>query len=131
MTLGEMIRQYREEHNLSQREFARRCSLSNVAISFIENGVRPDGQPVKPKYETLYRIARGMGTSTEVLISKCDDFRIDISEDDSPLLKGFIEEMKEKDRLTDDEQLILEIFRSMTDEQKNTMIKEAMRIKLK
>lgn len=131
MTLGEMVRQYREEHNLSQREFARRCSLSNAAISFIENGVRPDGQPVVPKYETLHRIARGMGTSTEVLISKCDDFRIDISEDDSPLLKGFIEELKEKDRLTDDEQLLLEIFRSMTDEQRNTMIREAMRIKLK
>ena len=38
MKLGEFIKQYREEHGISQREFARRCGISNTAIQSIENG---------------------------------------------------------------------------------------------
>lgn len=36
MTLGEFIRKYRSEHDLSQRQFALKCGLSNGYISMLE-----------------------------------------------------------------------------------------------
>ena len=37
MKLSEIIIDYRKRMNISQREFSRRCGLSNSYISFIEN----------------------------------------------------------------------------------------------
>lgn len=76
----------------------------------------------EPRYGTLKRIA--------------DYFNVDVSyfydvvesKDDKPV-ENFIGELKRD--LTDDEQLLLDIFRTMTDEQKTALMKEAMRIKLK
>lgn len=38
MELGEIIKQYRVEHGLSQRQFSKMCGVSNTYISFLENG---------------------------------------------------------------------------------------------
>ena len=35
MTLGDCIREYREAHDLSQRQFAELCGLSNAYISIL------------------------------------------------------------------------------------------------
>ena len=56
MTLGEYIKQQREKRNLSQREFARRAGLSNVAIARIE-----DGSVIHPAETTLTSIATALG----------------------------------------------------------------------
>lgn len=79
MKIGEFVYKYREEHNMSQREFARRANLSNVVIGFLEKGERTNGEPYLPKFDTIRKIARAMGISPEALISQCDDFEIDIS----------------------------------------------------
>jgi transcriptional regulator with XRE-family HTH domain len=62
MTLSEIVKNYREENGISQREFAKRCELSNSLISIIERGVNPQtGNPVDPDSRTLRRLAAGMG----------------------------------------------------------------------
>ena len=37
MKLSEILIDYRKRMNISQREFSRRCDLSNTYISFLEN----------------------------------------------------------------------------------------------
>jgi transcriptional regulator with XRE-family HTH domain len=56
MKIGEAIKQYREEHGLSQRTFARRCDLSNAQISWLEIGVGSNGKPLTtPKKAVFWR----------------------------------------------------------------------------
>ena len=68
MRLGEIIRQFREKEGISQREFARRCELSNSLISILEMGVNPQtGKPMEPDMRTYRRLAAGMGISVRQL----------------------------------------------------------------
>ena len=57
MKLGDVIREYREIHGMSQRTFARKCGLSNVQIAFLERGYGSNGKPFEPTFETI-RTAR-------------------------------------------------------------------------
>lgn len=54
-----MIYNYRMEEGISQREFARRCGLSNAIISKIETG--SSKKPVRQNIDTYEKIARVMG----------------------------------------------------------------------
>ena len=52
MTLGKFIKQYREDNNLSLREFSKSCELSHSYISKLEKGVdSKTGKPVIPTVE--------------------------------------------------------------------------------
>lgn len=82
MTLGEMIRNYRESHVMSQRAFARRAGLSNAQISFLEKGVNPNGKPFEPSFDTIRKVARAMGTSPEIILTECDDFKLTLNDSD-------------------------------------------------
>lgn len=75
MTLKEVIQQYMEDNNLSQREFAAKCGLSNVTISNLEKErVNPKtGKKTVPNVETLTLIAHGMGISLDALFEKLGD----------------------------------------------------------
>lgn len=70
MELREIIKTYRTEHNLSQREFAARCGdVSNGYISIIENDYNPHtGKPPRPSVDKLVSIAKGMGLTLEDLL---------------------------------------------------------------
>lgn len=70
MKLREVIQQYRESHNISRREFGRKCGLSNAYISILEAGVNPrTGDPLSPTLETYQKIAKAMGISLNALLS--------------------------------------------------------------
>lgn len=75
MTLKDIILEYREEHNLSQREFAIKCKLSNAAISIIEKDkINPKtGKKTVPSIETCVKIANGMGITLDELLEKMDN----------------------------------------------------------
>ena len=74
MTIGDLIREYRESHNLSQRDFAKKSGLSNGYISMLEKGEDPrTGKPVQPKIDSLFSIARTMHMSLQDLAEKVDD----------------------------------------------------------
>lgn len=81
MTLGEIVRNYLEENNLSYREFAKRCKkVSFQYVQMIVTGINPSsGKPIKPSIQKLVAIAEGMGTTAEELIRQADEFEINIS----------------------------------------------------
>lgn len=78
MKLGDLIRSYRESHDISQRQFALRCDLSNGYISILEKGINPNTQrPVTPTIPQLKKLADGMGMTLSELFENVDDMPID------------------------------------------------------
>ena len=74
MKLSDLLKQYREKNNISQREFARRCDLSNSLISIIEMGKNPQtGKPMSQDMETYKKLADGMGITVQKLFEKLGD----------------------------------------------------------
>ena len=74
MKLCELIRNYRTQEKISQREFARRCGLSNTYISFLENEMNPKtGRPMVPTLEQYKKIADGMGITLQRLFELLDE----------------------------------------------------------
>ena len=64
MTLSELLKNYRDENGISQRELARRCGLSHGTISLLEMGENPQtNEKIEPDLRTYRRLADGMGIS--------------------------------------------------------------------
>lgn len=83
MTLGDLILRYRQEHRLSQRQFATIANLSNGYISMLEKGINPNtSQPIVPTLPVLKKLADGMNTTVEDIFSKVDDMPISLMADD-------------------------------------------------
>ncbi len=79
MNLGELIKTYRLENGLSQRQFAILCGLSNGYISMLENGKNPStNEPITPTLTQLQKIAVGMQLPLMDLLSVIDDMPVDI-----------------------------------------------------
>lgn len=79
MTLSELILSYRKEHGLSQRQFAIASNLSNGYISMLEKGINPNTlQPITPTLPVLKKLANGMNTTIEDILSKVDDMPISL-----------------------------------------------------
>lgn len=73
MTLGNIVKQYRADNDLSMDEFARRCSLSKGYISMIENGINPrNNKPIAPTLPSIMKIAAAMNTDLEELLKIMD-----------------------------------------------------------
>ncbi|WP_415967196.1 LexA family protein [Faecalitalea cylindroides] len=67
MKLGEIIKSYISEHDISVREFARKSNLSNTYISNIVNG-----SDKNPSLDVLGKIAKTMGLSSQQLFDCLD-----------------------------------------------------------
>lgn len=80
MTLGEVIKEYREKRNISQRKFAEMSGLSNGYISMLEkNENKKTGKPMVPNLDTYKQIASAMGMTVHELFEMADDSEVDIS----------------------------------------------------
>ena len=88
MKLSNIIIDYRNRMQISQREFARRCGLSNSYISFIENEYNPrTGKPIVPTIEQYQKIASCMGMSLQQLFEILDeDSPVELHQNPSPVL---------------------------------------------
>ena len=74
MKLSDLIIDYRTRMNISQRDFSRRCDLSNSYISFLEKEKNPKtGKPLIPTLEQYKKLADGMGISVHRLFELIDD----------------------------------------------------------
>lgn len=79
MTLKDLIVKYREDHDLSQRQFAIACGLSNGYISMLEKGQNPSTKlPVTPTLPKLKQLATGMGMTLTDLLVKVDDMPVEL-----------------------------------------------------
>lgn len=73
MSLGDFIKKYREEHDLSTRAFAAKVGISHQYVGILESGINNDGKPVSPTMSTYTKIANGLGMSEMELLSMVDD----------------------------------------------------------
>ena len=82
MKLGDLIREYRGQNDLSQRQFAIQCGLSNGYISMLERGENPKThKPVTPTLQQIKKLADGMRMTTTELMGVVDDMPVDLSTD--------------------------------------------------
>lgn len=74
MFLGEIIKKYRTEYQLSQREFAKRAGISYTYISALEkNKDYRTGKPISPTLETVRDVAKGMNMPIDDLLKMLDN----------------------------------------------------------
>ena len=80
MKIGEILQRYRKNNDLSQRQFAIKCELSNGYISILEKGINPKtGKPVTPTLTQMKKLADGMDMSLTELLEKADDIYIEFA----------------------------------------------------
>lgn len=78
MTLGDLILKYRTENDISQREFATRCGVSNAYISMLEkNQNTKTGKPMVPSLKQFMAISHAMHLSMDEVLELVDDETID------------------------------------------------------
>lgn len=92
MTLSELLRGYRKEHGLSQRQFAIASNLSNGYISMLEKGINPNTlQPITPTLPVLKKLANGMNTTIEDIFSRVDDMPVSlVLDEEHPLPSNIV-----------------------------------------
>jgi len=74
MFLGEVIKKYREEHNLSLRAFASKCGLSYTYISMLERNVDyRTGKPIAPTLDSVKYISKAMDIPIDDLLKRLDN----------------------------------------------------------
>lgn len=73
MTLGDILKRYRMDNNISIDEFSKKSSLSKGYISMLENNINPrNNKPIAPTLPTIQKIAVGMGTDVDTLLKAID-----------------------------------------------------------
>ena len=123
MKLGELVKNYRAEKGISQRQFATLCKVSNGYISMLEEGTRPQsGAPVVPTITTLKKIAAAMGISLHELINMVDDMPVTLENNKSP--PG----QKEKttpaeDGLSDAQRALIQFARTVPEEKAELILR--------
>ena len=64
MTLGDLVKEYRDAHGLSLRAFSQKAEISHSEVLRIEKGMR-----ATPSLHTLIRLADAMGTPLDEILS--------------------------------------------------------------
>lgn len=79
MTLGEIIKEYRADHNLSMDAFSEKSGISKAYISLLERNKHPKtGKPIAPSIQSIKQAADGMGMDFNTLFGKIDG-NVDVS----------------------------------------------------
>ena len=74
MFLGEIIKKYRKENNLSLRAFASKCGLSYTYISMLEKNIDyRTGKPIAPTLVSVKYISNAMNIPIDDLLKMLDD----------------------------------------------------------
>lgn len=74
MHIGEIIKQYRSEHNLTMEEFGRLIGRSKAYISMLEkNKNSRSGKEIIPSIDTLIAVANVLNITIDELIKQLDD----------------------------------------------------------
>ncbi len=99
--LGEVIKKYRKEHDLSQRAFALQCELSHVYVRNLERGIDPaSGKENVPTLVTISLLAKGMSLSEESLLEKIVEvISVDgLNEEHKSTVKSMINFLRREER---------------------------------
>lgn len=73
MTLGDLVKEYRERQNISMEEFSKICNLSKGYISMLENNTNPrNNKPIAPTLPTIKKIALAMNMDMDTILRTLD-----------------------------------------------------------
>lgn len=72
MTLGNVIRSFRDVNSLTMDDFARMSGLSKSYISMLENNKDPRGNTITPSIETIDKVANAIGVDIDTIINQID-----------------------------------------------------------
>lgn len=73
MHIGEIIKEYRAEHNLTMEEFGKLIGRTKAYISMLEkNKNSRSGKEIIPSIETLMAVAKVLGITIDELLQKLD-----------------------------------------------------------
>lgn len=131
MTLGDCVKEYREYHKLSQRQFAEMCELSNAYISILEKNLNPKtGEPPVPTVGVYKKIASAMGVSMQSLMEKANEssvslgFKMAFDMPAMPFHPDVIDMVSQRIEETKNykENEILSLFAAMTDTDKDKLL---------
>lgn len=68
-TLGDYIKEYREAHSLSLRDFAKICNLSHSYVASLEKGLDSRSKkPIVPTIDTLEKVAKATNITLKDLL---------------------------------------------------------------
>lgn len=74
MSLGETIRKYREDNNLTLEELSTKTGLTKQYLSMLENNKNSrTKKPIIPSIRTLNKLAEGMNMSFDELLTDPDE----------------------------------------------------------
>lgn len=89
MLLGDIIKQYRIEHNMSLQDFAERIGTSRSYIHMLEKNINPStNKPISPSIETLKLLASAMYMDLDTLLKQINGEQ-DIYLDENEYQKQF------------------------------------------
>lgn len=137
MTLGDCIKEYREEHDLSQRQFADMIGISNAYISILEKNVNPKtGEAPAPSYGVYKKVADILQISVQELMERADESTVSLGSGMSiaPMTQSFhpvVIDMIEQhisNSGTAKERLLLSLFATMADSDKEKLLDYAQYI---
>lgn len=113
MKLGEIIKKYRLENNLTTAELATKCNLSKGYISMLENNFKPSGRKkdITPSLEAIKKISVGTGIEFDTLLATIDG--------EVSLLP--LKEDSLYNKLSDQEKNLLDIYRDLDDKGQHTV----------
>lgn len=87
MNLGELIKNYREEHGMSQGDFSKISGISVSYLSVLERNKRPSTNTlVEPSFSIVKKCADAMGIDYEILMQRLDGK--DVTQNKGKLSKG-------------------------------------------
>lgn len=85
MYLGELIKKYRTENKVSQRDFAKLCNLSHTYIAALEKNIdQRTGKPIAPTLDTVKYVAKAMNMQIETVLHLLEDNQEFIMNEDAP-----------------------------------------------
>lgn len=80
MTLGDIVKKYREDNNISMDNFSKKAGLSKGYISMLEKNKNPNsGKPIRPSLLTIKSIAIAMNIDVNDLIASIDNQEVILS----------------------------------------------------
>ena len=81
MTLGDVIKSYRNENKVSMEYVANLCGITKGYVAMLEKNINSKtGRPVKPTIETIVKVCKGLHLDfNSVFDSLDDDYEINIS----------------------------------------------------
>lgn len=80
MTLGDIIKEYREERNMSMEDFSKISGLSKGYISMLEKNENPrTGKPIAPSMEVVKKVSSALMVDFNELFKMIDSQEITLS----------------------------------------------------